>query len=185
MGALSGDHVIELRLLGGLDLRRSDGRELDSILTQPKRVAVLAFLAAWTLAQRSKADGDFARTAQLARRAAALVPDDEETLRRLVALLDDLGDRVGAVQVYEEFARRVAVAYQVEPAAETKALIALVRSREAASAPVSRPAPASFTAPPAAALPPAPATTEAAPRRLTRPGRRWVVGTIALTLLGA
>src|SRR2546425_4187486 len=48
MGALSGAHVIELRLLGGLDLRRSDGRELDSILTQPKRVALLAFLAAAT-----------------------------------------------------------------------------------------------------------------------------------------
>src|SRR5256885_12603278 len=48
MGALSGDHVIDLRLLGGLDLRRSGGRELGSILTQPKRVAVLAFLAAAT-----------------------------------------------------------------------------------------------------------------------------------------
>src|SRR2546427_2625349 len=290
MGASSRCHVIELRLFGGLDLRRSAGRELASILTQPKRFALLAFLAAatpyrlhrrdtvlglfwpeldqeharaalrqalhglrqglgadvltsrgdeevgvdeqrlscdvrtfhqaleardwsqalelyrggllegfflsdapeferwlederarlrnhacqaaWTLAQRSKADGDFARTAQLARRAAALVPDDEETLRRLVALLDDLGDRVGAVQVYEEFARRVAGAYQVEPAAETKALIALVRSREAASAPVSRPAPASFTASQAAAQAPSAGSTMPAARRCTPPGKR-------------
>src|SRR2546426_116644 len=298
MGASSRCHVIELRLFGGLDLRRSDGRELDSILTQPKRVALLAFLAtatpyrlhrrdtllgffwpeldqeharaalrqalhglrqslgsdvltsrgdeevgvdeqrlscdvrafhraleaddwsralelyrggllegfflsdapeferwlederarlrnhacqaAWTLAQRSKADGDFARTAQLARRAAALVPDDEETLRRLVALLDDLGDRVGAVQVYEEFARRAAVEYQVEPAAETKALIALVRSREAGSLPASRQAAASFTAPQAAARPPS------AAHRFTRGrGERWVVATVGLALLAA
>jgi len=295
--------VIELRLFGGLDLRRSDGRELDSILTQPKRVALLAFLAtatpyrlhrrdtllglfwpeldqeharaalrqalhglrqglgadvltsrgdeevgvheqrlwcdvrafhqaleasdwsralelyrggllegfflsdapeferwleverarlrnracqaAWTLAQQSKAEGDFAGTAQWARRAAALVPDDEETLRRLVALLDDLGDRVGAVKVYEEFARRVAVEYQVEPAAETKALIALVRSREAASPPVLRPAPASFTARPAAAQRPSAASIEPAARRFTLPGKRWVVGTIGLALLAA
>src|SRR3989454_4389221 len=42
---LSGAHVIELRLLGGLNLRRDDGRELDSALTQPKRVALLAYLA--------------------------------------------------------------------------------------------------------------------------------------------
>ena len=295
--------MIELRLFGGLDLRRSDGRELDSILTQPKRVALLAFLAtatpyrlhrrdtllglfwpeldqeharaalrqalhglrqglgadvltsrgdeevgvheqrlwcdvrafhqaleagdwsralelyrggllegfflsdapeferwleverarlrnracqaAWTLAQQSKAEGDFAGTAQWARRAAALVPDDEETLRRLVTLLDDLGDRVGAVKVYEEFARRVAVEYQVEPAAETKALIALVRSREAASPPVLRPAPASFTAPPAAAQRPSAASIEPAARRFTLPGKRWVVGTIGLALLAA
>src|SRR5436309_14321689 len=48
MAASSRCHVIELRLFGGLDLRRSDGRELESILTQPKRVALLAFLAAAT-----------------------------------------------------------------------------------------------------------------------------------------
>src|SRR5881628_3418472 len=295
MAASSRCHVIELRLLGGLDLRRGGELKLDGLLTQPKRVALLAFLAAatpprfhrrdtllglfwpdldqeharaalrqalhglrqglgtdvltnrgdeevgvdeqrlscdvrafhqaleaedwtralelyrggllegfflsdspeferwlederaqlrnracqaaWTLAQRSKADGDFARTAQWARRAAALVPDDEETLRRLIALLDDLGDRVGAVQVYEEFARRVAVEYQVEPAAETKALIARVRSRAA---------PASFTASQAAALPPSAASAESAARRFT-PGRGkgWVVGTIGLALLAA
>src|SRR3989442_2249850 len=287
--------MIELWLLGGLDLRRSDGRELESILTQPKRVALLAFLAAatpyrllrrdtllglfwpeldqdharaalrqalhglrqglgtdvltsrgdeevgvgeqrlwcdarafqhaieasdwssalelyrggllegffisdspeferwlederarlrnracqaaWTLAQRSKAEGDFARAGHWARRTAALVPEDEETLRRLVALLDDLGDRVGAVQVYEEFVRRVAFEFQVEPAAETKALIALVRSREAASPPVLHPAPA--------AQPPSPASTVPAERRFTIPGKRWVVGTTGLALLAA
>src|SRR6266566_4835007 len=269
MAASSRCHVIELRLFGGLDLRRSDGRELDSILTQPKRVALLAFLAtatpyrlhrrdtllglfwpeldqeharaalrqalhglrqglgadvltsrgdeevgvheqrlwcdvrafhqaleasdwsralelyrggllegfflsdapeferwleverarlrnracqaAWTLAQQSKAEGDFAGTAQWARRAAARVP----------------------------------VEYQVEPAAETKALIALVRSREAASPPVLRPAPASFTAPPAAAQRRSAASIEPAARRFTLPGKRWVVGTIGLALLAA
>src|SRR3989449_5650989 len=130
----------------------SDAPEFERWLeVERARLRNRACQAAWTLAQQSKAEGDFAGTAQWARRAAALVPDDEETLRRLVALLDDLGDRVGAVKVYEEFARRVAVEYQVEPAAETKALIALVRSREAASPPVLRPAPPSFTAPPAAA----------------------------------
>ncbi len=301
-GALSGAYVIELRLFGGLDLRRSDGRALDSILTQPKRVALLAFLAAatpyrlhrrdtllglfwpeldqeharaalrqalhglrqglgtdvlrnrgdeevgvderrlwcdvrafhqaleaddwsralalyraglldgfflsdspeferwlederarvrncacqaaWTLAQRSKGEGDAAGAAAWARRAASLLPDDEEMVRRLIALLDEMGDRVGAMQVYQEFSGRAASEYQVEPAAETKALIALVRSREAALPPVLRPAPALFTTPQAVAEPPS-ASIEPAARRFTLPRKRWVVGTIGLALLAA
>src|SRR2546429_160380 len=205
MAASSRCHVIELRLFGGLDLRRSDGRELDSILTQPKRVALLAFLATATsyrLHRRDTLLGLFwpeldQEHARAALRQAlhglrqGLGADvltsrgDEETLRRLVALLDDLGDRGGAVRVYEGFARRVAGEYQVEPAAETKALITLVRSRGAASPPVLRPAPPSFTAPPAAAERPSAASIEPAARRFTLPGKRWVVGTIGLALLAA
>src|SRR5213593_1937174 len=67
-------------------------------------------------------------------RAAALVPNDEEMLRRLITLLDELGDRAGAMQVYEEFARRVAGDYEVKPAPETTALISSVRTRDAARA---------------------------------------------------
>ena len=285
--------MIELRLLGGLDLRRGGGLKVDGFLTQPKRVALLAFLAAatpprfhrrdtllglfwpeldqeharaalrqalhglrrglgtdvltsrgdeevgvdeqrlwcdvrtfhqaleandwrralelyqggllegfflsdspeferwleeeraqlrnracqaaWALAQRGRVEGDAALAAQWARRAASLLPDDEEMVRRLIAFLDEMGDRVGAMRVYEEFAGRAASEYQVDPAVETKALIALVRSREAASPPVSRPAAASFPAPQAAA----------ARRFMLGRGKRWVVGTIGLVLLAA
>jgi TolB-like protein/DNA-binding SARP family transcriptional activator/Flp pilus assembly protein TadD len=38
-------HVIRLRTLGALDLRGSDGKELDGVLVQPKRVALLCYLA--------------------------------------------------------------------------------------------------------------------------------------------
>ena len=38
--------MIEFRMLGTLELRASDGRELHSLLAQPKRVALLAFLCA-------------------------------------------------------------------------------------------------------------------------------------------
>ena len=36
--------VIEFRTLGTLDLRRTDGPELHSLLAQPKRIALLAYL---------------------------------------------------------------------------------------------------------------------------------------------
>src|SRR5688572_29187546 len=37
--------MIELRTLGALDLRSADGRELHALLSQPKRLALLAYLA--------------------------------------------------------------------------------------------------------------------------------------------
>jgi len=96
--------------------------------------------AAWTLAASSRAAGDTSLAVHWARRAAALARDDEGSLRRLIALLGELGDRAGAVQAYETFARRLAEEYEVEPASETRALIASVRAREtkpAAAAPKS------------------------------------------------
>src|SRR5256885_7611833 len=40
--------VVELRILGGLNLLGAGGHELKSVLAQPKRVALLAYLAAAT-----------------------------------------------------------------------------------------------------------------------------------------
>jgi serine/threonine-protein kinase len=37
--------VIQLRILGPTDLRTADGRELRPVLQQPKRLALLAYLA--------------------------------------------------------------------------------------------------------------------------------------------
>ena len=103
--------------------------------------------AAWTLASSSQAAGDAALAAHWARRGASLSRDDESALRRLIALLGELGDRAGAVQAYETFARRLAEEYEVEPATETRALIATVRAREtrlaegSAAAPIVEPEP--------------------------------------------
>src|SRR2546430_3738944 len=40
--------LVELRILGGLNLLGAGGRELSSVLAQPRRVALLAYLAAAT-----------------------------------------------------------------------------------------------------------------------------------------
>lgn len=97
--------------------------------TERTHLKRLAVEAARSLAQQCEQQGETALALQWARRALSVCPDDEETVRRLIALLDRLGDRVAAVHVYEEFARRVAQDYGVLPAAETQALLKVVRSR--------------------------------------------------------
>ncbi len=94
--------------------------------------------SARALVEQSEAAGDLAAAAKWARRGTGLARHDEELLRRLITLLDRLGDRAGAVEAYEEFTKRLAADLETEPAAETKALLAAVRARETA-APVELP----------------------------------------------
>jgi DNA-binding SARP family transcriptional activator/TolB-like protein len=86
--------------------------------------------AASAVARREEARGEPVAAGHWARRAFALSPDDEGEARSLIELLGRIGDRAGAVQAYEEFARRLQQDYEVEPAPETRALIAAVRSRQ-------------------------------------------------------
>lgn len=134
----------------------------------------LACQAASTLAQRYQAERELARAAEYARRALALSPDDERSLRHLLTVLDALGDRAGALQTYDGFARRLATEFEAEPAAETQALIASIRARQQPSI-GALPAPQ----PPYSAL--AESTTAATARR--RPSLTVAV-TVAVAALG-
>lgn len=93
------------------------------------RLRGLAARAAWALADASRALGDGAAALEWGRRAVTLAPADEGVLRRLVMLLDGLGDRAGALRAYEEFARRLAEELSAQPSVETQALIQEVRAR--------------------------------------------------------
>jgi len=142
------------------------------------RLRDAACRSAHALIARSEASGDLAAAASWARRATRLTPFDEELVRRWISFLDQLGDRARAVQVYDEFASRLAQEYEMQPVAETQALIAAVRSREAAP-PLRAPA-----APPSPA-PPAPLTRLSPPTR-RRPSVWWsapVVAAVAAILL--
>ena len=57
-----------------------------------------------------------------ARRACELAPDDEPGARRLMRLLDGMGDRAGALRVHRELVERLAREFAAEPSAETRAL---------------------------------------------------------------
>ncbi len=97
--------------------------------SERERLRRQASAAAWMAVEQAAAAGQHAAAAQFAWRAAALAPDDEGALRRLIRMMNELGDRSGAVRAYEDFARRLARDYEAEPSVETKALIEAVRSR--------------------------------------------------------
>jgi TolB-like protein/DNA-binding SARP family transcriptional activator len=84
--------------------------------------------AGWALAVAREREGDAAGAAEAARRAAALSPTDETALRRLILLLERVGDRAAAVRAYEAFAWKLQGEYELEPSPETRALVARIRA---------------------------------------------------------
>ncbi|HUP20005.1 MAG TPA: BTAD domain-containing putative transcriptional regulator, partial [Gemmatimonadota bacterium] len=77
------------------------------------------------------AAGDPAAALGLARRALSFDPLNERALRQLMKLLDACGDRVGAIQAFEEFGRRIRADLEMEPSPESEALARRIRAREA------------------------------------------------------
>lgn len=90
--------------------------------------------AAWELAQCASAAGNVAEAAHWARRALQLAAQDEAVLRQVITLLDDVGDRAGAVREYEVFARRLREDLNLDPTPETRALVDDIRRRDARTA---------------------------------------------------
>ncbi len=85
--------------------------------------------AAWSLADTAGAAGDGAAAVDWARQAVELAPLDEAGIRRWITLLDERGDRAGAVLAYNEFTRRLAEELELEPSPETRALVDDIRRR--------------------------------------------------------
>src|SRR6266704_5704692 len=168
------------RLADALDLYRGDLLEGFFIRGAPEfeqwlederaRLKAVALRSAIQLAERSEGHGGLAEAAQWSRRALRIAPLDEPALRRLMQTLDRLGDRAGALEAYEGFAKRLAAELEAEPAPETRALADAVRARAATlSSAVSE-------------LPPL-ETGASAPGRPAR--RRWVGAALAALGLAA
>jgi len=129
------------RLADALDLYRGDLLEGFFIRGAPEfeqwlederaRLKAVALRNATLLAERSEGHGALAEAAQWSRRALRIAPLDEPALRRLMKTLDRLGDRAGALDAYETFAKRLTAELEAEPAPETQALAGAVRARAA------------------------------------------------------
>jgi DNA-binding SARP family transcriptional activator len=112
-----------------------------------------AYEAAWTLAEAEASAGNGTAAALRARQAAHLCPLDEEAARRLIRLLDRIGDRAGALAAFEAFAARLRAELYGDPSPETLALVEEVRGRDLPHPPGADRAPGAAAAPPP---PPAP-----------------------------
>lgn len=109
-----------------------DAREFDEWLDgERRRCHESAGHAAWMLAERYEQGSDLTSATRWARKAARFARSDERRIRRVMSLLDRAGDRAGAVEVYEDFAKYVRSELDVEPSAETQALIKSFRAPRA------------------------------------------------------
>lgn len=110
----------------------SDAPEFERWLDGERdRLRTRAATAAGVLAERSRQAGDPAAAVSWARRALELSPGEEPALRRLMELLDQAGDRAGALRSYDDFAAWLREELEVEPAPETAELAERIRAREA------------------------------------------------------
>jgi serine/threonine-protein kinase len=88
-----------------------------------------AAAASWALAVALESDQQLTAAGSWARRAVRHASTDERVLRRAVQMLERLGDRAGAVKLYEDFAARLRADLNVEPSPETRALMNAIRLR--------------------------------------------------------
>jgi DNA-binding SARP family transcriptional activator len=121
-------------LLPGFFLSEAPGFEawLESRRTQLRETASAA---AWSLAGREEAAGNFGLATDWARRGVELAPFHEDAFRRLLALLQRTGDRAGAVHAYDTYAAELARELDVAPAPETRALMEAIRTRAPGDSP--------------------------------------------------
>lgn len=99
------------------------------------RLRARAAGAAGVLAERARQAGELLVAVDRARRALELSPGEEPALRRLMELLDEAGDRAGALRSYDDFAAWLREELEVEPSPETAELAERIRAREASRAP--------------------------------------------------
>ncbi len=94
------------------------------------RLERLAADAAWKLAASQEMAGDGSGALRWARKAKEIQPFDESMIRRLMELHTRLGDRAGALNTYEEFARLLKAELEAEPARETTDLVGRIREQD-------------------------------------------------------
>jgi serine/threonine-protein kinase len=125
------------RLEEALELYRGDllagffideAPEFDQWLhSERTRLRACAARAALALSSELEASGNLPAAVISARRSLELSDTDEHALRKLIELQCKAGDRTGAIQAYDTFARHLSAEYQTEPSVETRSLVERIR----------------------------------------------------------
>ncbi len=124
-------------LLPGLFASDSEGfqRWLD---IERARVKVEVSRAALSLITSLERAGNLPEALGVAQRAIEIQPHDENAVRRLISLHEAMGDRAGALGVFESYRSRLEAEFDAEPAPETIALADRLRMSSEASMPRTR-----------------------------------------------
>ncbi|MEA2762836.1 MAG: hypothetical protein QOD47_2120, partial [Gemmatimonadaceae bacterium] len=107
--------------------------------TERARLKVEMSKAALVLVATLEKEGKLAEALNVAQRAIEIQPDNETAVRKLITIHDAMGDRAGALGVFESYRSRLASDFEAEPAPETIALV--TRLRASSGAPTPRPRP--------------------------------------------
>jgi len=79
------------------------------------------------MAQHLESEHDRTLATKYARQMTRLDKTNERLLRRAMQMLDRLGDRAGALAIYDEFARRLKKELDIDPSKETVAMATAIR----------------------------------------------------------
>ena len=143
----NGDHMRVIQLFQGPladGLVVEEAPEFEQWLKDERqRIRDAVADAAWSLAEKSKESGHIADATSFARSAVSLTRDDEESVRRLMAFLESVGDVDGALRAYDEFSVWISGETDAYPSPDTDALRDKIKNSE----------PVDFTPPPAPAAP--------------------------------
>jgi DNA-binding SARP family transcriptional activator len=129
----AGQDLMALELYGGdflPGLFLTGASEFDRwVWRERSRLRSKASAAAWTVAEEMESMEARTHAAFWARRAVELAPYDEQGVRRLLTLLERVGDCGGALRAYDEFSRLLAAEFEITPSPETDSLVHAIRIR--------------------------------------------------------
>lgn len=94
-----------------------------------ERLRSLAAEGSWVLAERAEEAGRSGEARRWAKRAADFNPFSEKAHARLIALLERLGDPVGALDAYEALATRLREDWEIDPSESLRELAEEIRNR--------------------------------------------------------
>ena len=115
-------------LMPGFFLR--DCVEFERWLEAQRAAAAERFVAAsWAMAVTFEGDELYTKAGLWARRAVRHAWNDERVLRRVLSMLDRIGDRAGAMKLFDEFSARLLADLGVRPSRETMDLVEQIRAR--------------------------------------------------------
>ena len=116
------------KMLDGFNLPNAGGFE-DWVSSTRARLADIAAAASWRMAEFHQENREYTEAGRWARKTVAFRPDDERQLRNALVLLDQNGDRAGAIAVYKTFCGWLKRELGVEPSRETQQLVERIKAR--------------------------------------------------------